>query len=280
MGDKGIYKARCSTDAQKNDDDDDNMYGTVDRYHQKREEEFLKLDQQSDDSDSEEESEKEAVMDLGLGGGGDQSSSSDDSSIEDEMKDRSDDQDEHSSDNEDEQELSEDSGDDEEFKVENVRDWGKKKTAYYYGDTADLEIGQDEEDAYLEEQAAKEVQAARYQDMSEDDFVFSDKEEDVEGDEDSKHGAQHIESSTRDVSKLSAKDRRKILDKKHPEMLPLLSYFSEVVKELEDSTSVATRAIFQGEEGTAEVGWWFTCICSHALHDGEYVLFVRLSAHP
>ena len=253
-GDKAIYKARGSVNAvqRSEGDDDSNMYGAVDRYHRQKEEEFLKLDQQHDDSESEEE-EKEAVMDLGLGGEDDESNRSDSSSSEDDMKDRLDDQDELSSD--DEQELSDDSDHDEEFRVENVRDWGKRKTAYYNGDTADLEIGQDEEDAYLEEQAAKEVQAARYQDMSEDDFVLPDNEEDVESGDDSKNEEmQRIESSTRDVSKLSAKDRQKILEKQHPEMLPLLSHFSGVVKDLEESTSVATRAIFQGEEGTAEVG--------------------------
>ena len=60
-------------------------------------------------------------------------------------------------------------------------------------------------------------------------------------------------SVARDMSTLSARDRRKILDKQHPELLPLLSYFSGVVKDLNESTNVATSAIFQGEPGTAEV---------------------------
>ena len=57
--------------------------------------------------------------------------------------------------------------------------WGKKKS-YYTGDTADLEIGQDIEDAIEEEEAALSLQKQRLQGMRESDFV-----DDVEDDADS-----------------------------------------------------------------------------------------------
>jgi U3 small nucleolar RNA-associated protein 3 len=216
-GDSAIYKGRNNVAKDEvKDADDDVMYDRVDRFHNEKEEEFLKLDGPANDSESDGEKE-EGVMDF------------DDSGEE--------------------QELSSSDDDDEEEDMEDVRDWGKKKAAYYNGDTADLEIGQDEEDAYLEEEAAKEVQAARYKEMSEDDFVLSDNEEDKKeaGDED-------VElSSARDVMKLSLKDKRKVLDKQHPEFLPLISYFSSVVKDLDSRTAVATGALFDGDDDNAEV---------------------------
>lgn len=42
----------------------------------------------------------------------------------------------------------------EEAEAEEDEGWGAKKKAYYSGDTADLEIGQDAEDAKDEEEAA------------------------------------------------------------------------------------------------------------------------------
>jgi U3 small nucleolar RNA-associated protein 3 len=257
-GDQGIYKAARSVSKQQQpkrrtavENENDAMYTVVDKFHMERD--ILKLDpqQQLDDDDDDNASEKEAVMDLGIGG--DSSSSSE---SEEEDVDNSDDEEDgssvpkngasSSSSDPEEDNLSDESDSNEEFEVENVRDWGKKKVFYYNGDTADLELGQDEEDAYLEEQAANEVQAARYKEMSEDDFVLSDNEDEYDMGDPS--GA-----TTRDVSKLSAKDRQKLLEKQHPELLPLLSYFSSVVKDLDESTSVATKAVFEGELGTAEV---------------------------
>ena len=48
--------------------------------------------------------------------------------------------------------------------------WGKKKN-YYAGDTADLEIGQDVQDAYDEEEAAMSLQKERLASMQESDFM-------------------------------------------------------------------------------------------------------------
>ena len=47
--------------------------------------------------------------------------------------------------------------------------WGKKK-AYWDGDTADLEIGQDVQDAEDEEEAAEELQRQKLDRMQESDY--------------------------------------------------------------------------------------------------------------
>uniref|UniRef100_A0A7S1XTG6 Uncharacterized protein n=2 Tax=Phaeomonas parva TaxID=124430 RepID=A0A7S1XTG6_9STRA len=41
-----------------------------------------------------------------------------------------------------------------------TKGWGRRKSDYYHGDTADLEIGQDFEDAEEEEEAAREMRSA------------------------------------------------------------------------------------------------------------------------
>ncbi len=51
--------------------------------------------------------------------------------------------------------------------------WGKKKH-YWHGDTADLEIGQDMQDAIDEEKAANELQENRLRVMGKQDYGSSD----------------------------------------------------------------------------------------------------------
>ena len=275
-GDKAIYKrnaeAREATEASrrssgKKQKSDPNMYNDVDAFHNEQDQNFLKLERDAeDDASSESDEGEEAVMDLGVGG----ESSSDDGG------------DSESDDDEDAAPLmrqanvptsdSSDDDDDDEEDMEDVRDWGRKKSDYYHGDTADLELGQDEEDAFLEEEAAKEVQAARYEEMDEDDFALSD---DGDSDDDNTKGkgskakkqkgtaAKEEKSTTskissiRDVSKLSSKDRRKLLEKQHPGLLQILSHFSEAVQDLTERTSVATGALFgdnqEESDETAEV---------------------------
>jgi len=247
-GDKALYKARSKLENRqksRNDDDDDPMYNEIDRFHNARDEEFLRFDQDEADQESDSD-EEEAVMDLGIGG---ESSEENESEEEEDAQDRQLEE-TSSSDEDDDEELNESSEDaDELVEMGDFRDWGKKKSAYYHGDTADLEIGQDVEDAFEEEEAAKEVQAARYEEMSEDDFVLSDTEQEKKVSEDNSEKL----SALRHISKLSRREREKLLDKQHPELLPLLSYFSSTVSDLEERTAVATRALYDGEEGTAEV---------------------------
>ncbi|GKY93273.1 hypothetical protein MPSEU_000294800 [Mayamaea pseudoterrestris] len=256
-GDKSLYKSREDVEAlkkSKRDDDDDEM-DAADRHFAK---DFLKLDHDQESSDDDDSVQEEGVMNLGIRGDGDDDDDDedvDDSSSDDadsDMEDirrgsqkRSSKKATHDDDEEDLVSSSDD--DEEEEEMEDVRDWGRKKSAYYHGDTADLEIGQDADDAYLEEEAAKEVQAARFKDMSEDDFLD---ESDTEKEKVVATGDDI--TIARDSSKLSVKEKRKYLDKQHPEMLPLLSYFSTIVEDLKENTSVAALALLEGEAGTAE----------------------------
>lgn len=252
------------------DDDDDPMYTKVDRYHNQKEEEFMKLDNAQSDS---EEEEKEAIMDLGLGGDDDDdsdaSSSGDDPSDDEDSVLRDDDQLEEgeSDDDDDDGEVSVSSSEEEEEELQDVRNWGRNKKAYYHGDTADLEIGQEIDDAYLEEEAAKEVQRARYEEMSDDDFELSDSEE--KNEQSKQSGDVEKLSSSRDVHKLTAKERKKLLDKQHPEMLPLMSYFSGAAKEFDEKTNLAAKALFEGEKDAADVSFVIADMCVWALrtHD-------------
>lgn len=60
--------------------------------------------------------------------------------------------------------------------------WGKKRN-YWSGDTADLEIGQDMQDALDEEQAANEIQANRLRGMDVNDYGSSDGDSEYESDQ-------------------------------------------------------------------------------------------------
>ncbi len=66
-----------------------------------------------------------------------------------------------------------DDDNDDDAGVKGVTSWGKKKS-YYTGDTADLEIGQDVQDAIDEEEAALSLQQERLESMRESDFLDDD----------------------------------------------------------------------------------------------------------
>jgi U3 small nucleolar RNA-associated protein 3 len=160
-----------------------------------------------------------------------------------------------SDDDEEEQEMSSDDDDEEEMDEEAVTDWGRRKSSYFGGDTADLEIGQNADDAYLEEEAAKEVQAARYDQMDEDDFVLSDQEDDDDDAPEKASDSKEMESVSRDLKKLSRAAKRKLLQSHHPELLPLVGHFSEVVKDWNDRTRVASSALFSSTDVTPQVSY-------------------------
>ena len=242
-GDKKLYKGRELTVSTKKKGDDDNMYNEIDRYHNEKEQEYIHLDQQPDELiDDDGYADKEAVMDLAGG-----VSSSDD---EDEIDsgDESIQDVEIEPDDEDPVDSSDD--DDDEMEEEAVTDWGRKKSSYFGGDTADLEIGQDEDDAYLEEEAAKEVQNARYENMEEDDFVLSDNDDEIQ-----KNGNNDGETlqSSRDLNKLSNAAKRKILQSHHPELLPLVTHFSDVITDWHQRTRVVADALFASKDVSPKV---------------------------
>lgn len=154
-GDKAIYGSRGNDDNKVGKaDDDDPTHDKVDRFHNERDENFMRLDDDPVNNDSEEDdgiSGNRHVMDLG-GGGDDSSTEEDEDSSEDE-KGQANPQDDdfaaksgqEDSSSDDDSDSDEDDGDEDEHGLSDPRNWGKKKSLYYHGDTADLEIGQDED---------------------------------------------------------------------------------------------------------------------------------------
>lgn len=109
----------------------------------------------------------------------------------------------------------------------------------------------------MEEEAAREVQTSRFQDMADDDFAISSGDE--EPDEKETTGDDLLQerlTTTRDTTKLSLQEKRKLLKKQHPELLPVVSYFADVVQELNDTTRVATQALTE-HKNAAEVRYPF-----------------------
>ena len=84
--------------------------------------------------------------------------------------------------------------------------WGSSKSAYRGGDTADLEIGQDEQDAWDEEDAALEQQRQKLSSMRESDFLggFSDDDEDEDEEDDEQGAGGSVYFSSRAKAKGSA----------------------------------------------------------------------------
>jgi U3 small nucleolar RNA-associated protein 3 len=147
-GDKAMYKNRPGGEEdRKSRDDGDPIYNKVDAFHNEREEEYMGLDTNKGDSDDDDGlvSRQQHVMDLGVGGDSDESSASDEEESSD------DDQRVQANPQEEQQQgdVSSSDDDDEEEEMDpqemDPRNWGKKKSAYYHGDTADLEIGQEED---------------------------------------------------------------------------------------------------------------------------------------
>ena len=50
------------------------------------------------------------------------------------------------------------------------------------------------------------------------------------------------------------------------ELIPMVSYFSDIVKDLVEKTDVATKALFESEAGTAAVSHRHPTLCSDRLN--------------
>jgi hypothetical protein len=295
--DKEIRQERRRKDA-----DEDPVYDVVDRFHN-NEKGYVALDPKNDDDDA--SLEEEAVMDLAAGG--DDSSSSSSSAAAEDHSDEgsigsSPSADDDLEEDEDDPPVDDDDMendvilDEEEEEAVNIRDWGQKKSAYYNGDvTTDLSVdqrkkgrhGQEEEgaaedDAFDEEEAAQEVQRERFQKMTDEDFMISSDSEAEDQPEaittETKQKSSHPigetspgKKATKEQASSSKRERLKKLDREHPEVLPLLSHFADVAKDLQSTTMVATRAILEGEPGTAKV-------C--ALRCNKVICFFRIHDRP
>lgn len=151
--------------------------------------------------------------------------------------------------------------------------WGKKKKTYYSGDTADLEIGQDVEDALEEEEAAKDLYKSKLRRMTEKDFLGEDSddndeeeaEEEEEGEltlgdqlkhkqkakrdksrnlisqelealalrQQSGEDAEEVEKVAKSLSHLSKEQRLDLLARQAPELRTIVAELRDRVEELE-----------------------------------------------
>jgi U3 small nucleolar RNA-associated protein 3 len=257
-GKKGSAERRNKPSLTEIDEDDaqDDMYNAVDRYHNRLEEEqFLRFDREEKDQDDiqvEGVTNVEHVMDLGM----------DVSDVDEEDEEDYDDfsQDDGDDSNVDEQQ---DEDDDEESdiaslkeKIEsaknNILDWGQKKKDYYHGDTADLEIGQEIEDAELEEEAGREVLQARLQQMEEADFYLDDdpKQEHRKTVETGVgETIMKIQAKHKKMDQMSTREIRRLLQKQHPELIPLVEHFRDsFIRPCAEETLVVQNALLQHKD--------------------------------
>lgn len=237
-GDKALYNSRPS--GSKNDDlrlgDDD----------------FLPVRNSSDDDSVGDEGSTggnipptHSVMDLGIEEESDSSGETSEDEDQGILHDEKNEEEEHSSLGEDDSSL--------DNNPDSSR-WGKKKSLYYHGDTADIEIGQEKEDAFDEEEAAKEIESSRFQVMDDDDFMA---EETYEYDEGGPKKAEQLDgdasiTATRDLSNLSSKEKQRFIKKQHPELLSLVAFFSDVCRECKDTTNAA-NALSNRSDGIIKV---------------------------
>lgn len=247
-GDKKLYKGRELTVSTTKKGDDDKMYNEIDRYHNEKDEEYISLVHAPEEHvDDDGYADKEAVLDLA--GGVSSSEEEDDGDSDNDENDIEN----HEVSDEEAHAMSsdDDDDDDDQMEEEGVMDWGRKKSSYFGGDTADLEIGQNEEDAYLEEEAAKEVLNARYENMDEDDFMLSDYDDHQEKPSNIKE-IEEIQNS-RDLKKLSRGAKRKLLQSHHPELIPLVTHFSHVIHDWNVRTRVVSEALFSSKDVSPQV---------------------------
>jgi hypothetical protein len=80
--------------------------------------------------------------------------------------------------------------------------WGKKQN-YWAADTADLEIGQDMQDALDEEEAAKDLQKKRLKSINAEDFAMSDSDSNDDDDSQSESESEEIAPSSGHLSGIS-----------------------------------------------------------------------------
>ncbi len=293
-GDVALYKSReneiNATRTAGAKSDQDNMYNEVERYQNAKDDlqdDVLKFNTNDQDSDDDEDigggdgglANQENVFDLGLGDEDDDEDDGDSDSDEGDnrryssSKYNQSDSDEETPESDD---IEDDDDDDDsingfEIPETNVLNWGKSKKSYYHGDTADLELGQEVEDAELEEEAGREVLENRMKGMTEGDFMLDDDDDDDSDDDDDTDGASdsRIKGKADDtlssamsskmqknISKLSKREKIALMQKTHPELLPLVTHFrEEFIRPCVDETLVVTNAMFQSNEN-AEVRAW------------------------
>ncbi len=251
-GDQKLYASRSALPSSTNDSDDELHDDKVERYQSERDTLFMEGQDEDHEGSGEENGGRRAVFDLeGDDDETDQSDYSDDSdNEEDNHEEYHDDDDDDDDDDGNASPPPSDSDDESEEEGPDVMSWGAKKRAYYAGDTADLEIGQSEQDAYDEEEAARELLKAKASTMADADFFDEDDDEDgfARGGKAAKDPAGITKVKDKDISKLSRSKKLALMQQLDPTLPPLLSHFSATVEALKAHRK-AKSAIEEEEEG-------------------------------
>lgn len=213
-------------------DDKSNAYlqDAVDAFHADRDKVLL------DDSDSDDSSGQEEVLSL------DDDDSESDAQVysEDEIGQIS----EVHSRNLQKDEMASDIEDDEDG-LPDVKAWGKKKSTYYHTDFVDEDYAGITEDAAelarLEEQEARALQKRLVEQLDEEDFgldLFQLPKEDT---------AEVSEKISKDLSKLSKREKLKLLSKDSAELLELIDDFKAKMVELRDTILPLSKLVDSGK---------------------------------
>lgn len=101
----------------------------------------------------------------------------------------------------------------------------------------------DEEDALLEEEAGKEVQMARLEDMEEGDFMLGDPD-----DMKAEKNAVKLRAKRKEKN-VSRKDKLKFMKKAHPELMPVVDHFKGGLEDFVNTTAVVGDALFGADGG-------------------------------
>ncbi|KAL7446400.1 hypothetical protein ACHAXH_008103 [Discostella pseudostelligera] len=127
-------------------------------------------------------------------------------------------------------------------------------------DGGDSEDDENIEDAYLEEEAGREVEKARLEEMDDADFMLDgvggdNEDADVDQEDENKSSQtksksnvetiQSIRSSRQNLSKLSKSEKIKFLKANHPELLPLVQHFTQPIQDLNETTMAAAGALLK-----------------------------------
>ncbi|XP_031570117.1 something about silencing protein 10-like [Actinia tenebrosa] len=203
-----------SSDEGLNQESDDFFHDEVDKFHKNREKIMLEEEQKSDEEVSDDDNENIMGLDL------------------EESEDEADD---------DTDEGSEEEESDEESKLPSDKSWGKKKSTFYDADTADADVGSEEETWELEkqeEEAALVLQQRMAAALDEDDFDVANFQ--IPVDEEKDDDIEEKKTVAMDLSKLSKEQKLEILFRDSPELFELLEDFKT---KLEEITSVLSPLI-------------------------------------
>ncbi|XP_016923199.2 something about silencing protein 10 [Drosophila suzukii] len=154
-----------------------------------------------------------------------------------------DDDDEEDQEQDDVAELMRDSdiegAEDDDRDLPNTMDWGSKRSTYYNTDFVDQDYSsynaQEEEEARAEEEEAKKIQLRLAKRLSEADFQLDDVQAaDGSSDDDDEVEEGEVTKVTTDLTGLTARERRQLLQKDSPEFIGLTQDFQKHLNEVKD----------------------------------------------